>query len=123
MREIVRFNVDGRPTFLEHDGWRVSVATMDDYHLREWKQWKQRLKMAHPDFPGGLKSRFQVVAERYRRWKNEERVRYGKLGLRPPTDRMGGPWLEGCGPHATQTMNATHAAQARTSYEYANDAA
>jgi len=85
---IVRRNTDDptRPLELQHDGWRVSVATMDGYHLRTRASWRRQLAMSHPDHTAkeGSARKFCDTMEKYRRWLNEERVRYGKLGLTPP---------------------------------------
>lgn len=75
-----------RPLFVEKDGWRVSVATMDGYHLRERAHWIRRLALSHPDHPDkqGSCKKFIEMGGSYRKWMNEEKVRYARLGLVPP---------------------------------------
>jgi len=86
--EMVRVSSDDptRPIFINAEGWRVCVAAMDGYHIREKASWKRRLAAAHPDNPaktGGHKKFIEMSAS-YRRWMNEEDVRYARLGLKPP---------------------------------------
>ena len=89
MTELVRVIDPSRPTSIKRDGWSVSVATMDSYHLYQRSEFKRQIRESHPDH-GGHATHFIAVLRRYRKWLREERVRYGKLGLRPPKNSRRG---------------------------------
>lgn len=78
-----------RPTTVMYQGWVVSVATRDAYHLWRKSEFKRAIMDAHPD-RGGSGRKVQFLIAKYRQWRRGERIRYGKLGLNPPGTRRSG---------------------------------
>jgi len=73
----------GRPAFVKHEGWTVSVSTMDAAYKDRWRAYKRLLRDAHPD-RGGRATQFRKLVGQRERWLEEEEKRYQELGLEPP---------------------------------------
>lgn len=78
----------GRPAYVQIDGGaRVYLHARDEAHVRTRRWFERRLLLAHPDTAGDdapPPSHVQQLVERYGRWKLQEELWYGALGLNPP---------------------------------------
>lgn len=80
---LVLSGTNTRPALLPWAGGYVHIGVHDAAHFQVIKQWKQRLKLAHPD-AGGSHSAFLRVHKQYKAWLDEERFWYHQYGMQPP---------------------------------------
>jgi hypothetical protein len=45
-----------RPTIIEQDGGRIYITVHDEYYKRTFREWRQKLKLTHPDMNRGTKT-------------------------------------------------------------------
>lgn len=64
-------------------GWIVQLSVHDFFYLGQLRNFKRRLKAAHPD-AGGCAAKFRVIVIERNRWLKRECEWYADLGLLPP---------------------------------------
>jgi hypothetical protein len=76
----------GRPTWVDHQGVRVSIAAHDTFYRARHAQLRQAMVVAHPD-AGGTAKRFIAARKAQQAFEAEEQRWYAVYGLKPPTRR------------------------------------
>lgn len=76
----------GRPLFVNYDGGRLYISVHDRYHLERLREWKRKIRNAHPD---RNRRRFATAQTRNllkarNKWQEQEMVWYAKFKLEPP---------------------------------------
>ena len=80
--DLVR-SLTGRPPIVKLDGWVIYLSVHDAEYLRTRREWRQKLRVAHPD-QGGSAYRFRLSMGAYRSWLATENRYYARLSLTPP---------------------------------------
>ena len=76
-------SITGRPPIVKLDGWVIYLSVHDTEYLRTRREWRQKLRAAHPD-QGGSTYQFRRAMGSYGAWRAAENRYYARLGLTPP---------------------------------------